>query len=343
MNFQAPPLEALLIRACQSSGVEMLSGDLAAIERGVDGITGLRLDDGSGIGADLYLDCDGGLQSDATDFLDYPGLCTRALTMLRRRGSEPVRPCATVTQNDSGYQWRVEHDDAVGLGLAWHAAHSNEATAHASLLGKSAAVLAGPVLHEWRPGRLRDAWQDNVIALGDASGFLEPLAALRSGVLIMQIDWVRRLLAESEGQPGPATRRLYNRVTGRIWDEMRDFTALHHRFNGSNSPAWREAQAIDPGGHGELIAMFQSLGPSIQLSNCLPFWPGAIGIDGWIATLLGLGVPFTPRDLPAEALAAWQTYVAANRQIAKQAVDLETCLAAVRKSHAPRAVEDTSY
>jgi hypothetical protein len=56
LNFRPEALTALLVRACQASGVEMLEGEITEIERGEPGITGLRLSDGKRLGADLYLD-----------------------------------------------------------------------------------------------------------------------------------------------------------------------------------------------------------------------------------------------------------------------------------------------
>lgn len=349
LNFRSGALQALLVRACQASGVEMVEGSLQCVNRGPEGIAGLTLDDGQELHADLYLDLTGPaatLLGDEAAFLENDPSCgcRRALTLLRRRGSDPVRPYVTVTGVEHGFQWRVEHADAVGLGLAWSSAHADEAWAMSALRVKPTDLLAAPVLHEWRPGRRAEAWRGNAIALGNASGFVEPLAVLGSGILILQIDRLRRFLHETGNHPGPETRRLYNLLHARTWDEMRDFTTLHYRHGAiAGSAFWNQAGQADLGDHTELLAMFQSLGPTLQLAHCLPAAPGVIGIDGWLAALIGLGVPFPAREIPASSRVQWQAFTGANRQRARQAIDLETCLAAVRKSHATRVVEDTSY
>src|SRR5690606_28363574 len=115
------------------------------------------------------------------------------------------------------------------------------------------------------------------------------------------------------------------------------FVALHDRFNpASDSPHWRMArEKADLGEFEELAALYQRIGPSPQLVNCLRQWPGAVGIDGWIGALLGLGVPFPSSEPDAESRRLWKSHIERNRHLARQAVPQELCLAAVRRQAQP--------
>lgn len=340
MNFRPEPLAELLRRACKTVGVETIEGAWGEVKRSAAGVTALVLADGREIAADLWIDATGSAARLAGgDFISYAaaGFCTRAVSVVRRRGSEPIRPFTTFEALPAGYRWRVEHDDAVGMGLAWHPDFGDEETARALLLEKAGEPIAGPHFTEWRPGRRAEAWHGNVVALGDAAGFLDPLAGARLGTLVLQLHWLLQTLQETGGQMGPESRRVYNRVVASAWDEMRDFVALHYRFSGvEDSPFWRHTAAhAELRGMKGLVDLFGVAGPSIHLANCLPLWPGAMGIDSWIAALLGLGVPFTPVTPRAEDRRLWHAHIQQNRQLARQAVPAEICLAAVRRQHQP--------
>jgi tryptophan halogenase len=178
-----------------------------------------------------------------------------------------------------------------------------------------------------------------VIAVGDASGFVEPLASLRVQQLIVHIHWLARVLAESDGQPGDRSRQAYNGIVAQAWDENRDFHAIHYRFNtAADTPFWQMARATAAlSDYSELVALYQSIGPSSLLANSLPSWPGLLGIDTWMAALLGLGVPFRHHpEITAPEKKAWESQCQQRRQLAKQAVPAELCIGAARRAARPQ-------
>lgn len=338
-NFRAAPLGRLLRRAAMAAGVEIVDGEIASIQRGEAGIDSIRLADGREFSADLYIDASG-TRAALTDsaFVSYPSTRTRAATMLRRRGSEPIRPFVTIETLDAGWRWRIEHDDAVGVGIAWDPEFLDDAAARELLLGKVSDPLEGPRFVTWNPGRREEAWHRGVVAIGDAGGFVEPLTSMRMANICLQLHLLKQAIDESDRMPGPETIRAFNRAVAGTWDEMRAFVALHERFNSAgNSHHWQSAkERADLGDFEELAALYERIGPSPHLVNCLPQWPGAVGIDGWIGALLGLGVPFNAVEPDPESRRLWRSHVERNRHNARQAVAQELCLAAVRRQAQPQ-------
>ena len=342
LNFLSEPLDALLLRICQTLGVSVRGGRAAGLTRDPDT---LQLEGGGTLAADLLVDATGSAAllsqlAGNTDWIGYDDACLtpRAATVLRRRGSEPIRPYTTLETLPAGWRWRIEHDATIGLGHAWHPEFISDDEACAELVAKAGDATLVPQLHRWNCGRRREAWHGPVVAVGDASGFVEPLASLRIQQLIGHVHWLARVLAETDGQPGERTRQTYNRIVAEAWDENRDFHALHYRFNtAADTPFWQMARATAaPAGHAELVDLYQSIGPSALLANSLPAWPGLLGIDAWIAALLGLGVPFRHHpELPAAERNAWESLCQQRRQLARQAVPAELCLGAARRAARP--------
>lgn len=339
LNFRAASLSRLLRRAATAAGVEITEGVIDSIQRGDTGIDSIRLADGREFSADLYIDASG-TRATLTEstFISYPSSHTRAATMLRRRGSEPIRSFGTIETLEAGWRWRIEHDDAIGVGIAWNPEFLDDDSARALLLGKASDPLEGPRFVTWNPGRREEAWHRRVVAVGDAGGFVEPLTSMRMANICLQLHLLKQAIDESDRMPGPETIRAFNRAVASTWDEMRAFVALHERFNSAGkSSHWQAArEGANLGAFEELAALYQRIGPSPHLVNCLPQWPGAVGIDGWIGALLGLGVPFDAATPDPESRRTWKSHVERNRHQARQAIAQELCLAAVRRQAQPK-------
>ena len=342
LNLRSERLDELLLALCHALGIGVRSGRVAVVERTPNR---LLLADGSVLEADLFLDAGGSARPLSTldgnnDWISYEDAapCTRAVTVLRRRGSEPIRPFTTLETRDAGWRWRTEHDDAVGLGFAWHPDFLGEEEACSMLLAKADDSSAVPRIHRWNNGRLAKPWDGAVIAIGDAGAFLPPMASLRLGMLLFQMNWLVRLLAETDGHVGEASRANYNKVAAEAWDECRDFHAIHYRFNtASDSPFWTRARAtVAPESCKQLVELYQGIGPTRLLAQFIPSWPGAIGIDSWLAALLGMGVAFRhhPEIFPPEKK-AWESLCEQRRASAKQAVAAELCIGAARRAMKP--------
>ena len=102
-------------------------------------------------------------------------------------------------------------------------------------------------------------WKDNVVAVGNASAFVEPLEATALNNLALQVKLLIQVLQHSEGEPTPSMVDVYNLRFENWWDDTRDFLALHYKFNTLlDTPFWKTCrEESDLGLLGEFVDFYR--------------------------------------------------------------------------------------
>ncbi len=319
-----------LEKACRREGVRFTDAELAGVERGGEGIAAIRLSDGSERRADFYIDSSGfssELIGKALEepFEDYSGslFCDRAVAGGWERDDEPVLPYTLSETMDAGWCWRIDHPERIHRGYVFSGEHAGDEEAIAAYL-KVAPKAANPRIVRFRSGRYRRSWIGNAAAVGNAAGFVEPLEATALMVICLQCRWLADGLIDSELRPTPSMAALYNRLNGGVWARIRDFLALHYRFNDrSDTLFWKRCRTEIPlHGLEDLVEFYRENGPSAINAGHLqagdPF-----GIDGYLAILAGLKVPHGRPYRPGpEESRRWEAYRERHRRIAAGGMDM---------------------
>ena len=251
LHFDASSFARYLRGFAQGRGVERIEGEVRSVSmHPCSGfIESVTLESGEVIAADLFLDCSGfrGLlieEALETGYEDWSSWlpCDRALVVHSEPAAAPA-PYTLVTARDAGWQWRIPLQHRNGNGYVYSSAHvSNdaaEATLLANLEGRS---LGAPMALRFTPGRRRKAWSRNVVALGLAAGFLEPLEA--TGIYLIQrgIAMLLRFFPDRDFAAADIDR--YNRVLEFEFNRVRDFLLMHYTQTERSGAFWDHCRSI---------------------------------------------------------------------------------------------------
>lgn len=293
-HFDSTLFAPYLRRLAEAAGAVRHEGRVAEVLRdGESGaITALRLADGRTIAGELFVDCSGfrGLLIGDTLGVEWEDLsawlpCDRAVA-LPCEGAGPLLPYTQAIAMPGGWRWRIPLQQRVGNGYVYAGAYLSDDEAAAQLLAAiEGPARAEPRLLKFRTGRRVASAAANCVAIGLASGFLEPLESTSIYLAQAAIEALIGLFP-ADGRFGETERARFNAFVDEQYDDVRDFLILHyHATTRADSPFWDHARTMPiPDRLRDRIERFRAAG---ALDG-----PGrGLFLDGsWIALFIGQGV-----------------------------------------------------
>lgn len=317
-------------------GVERIEGLVTAVERdpASGDVTALVLGDGRKLFGDLFVDCSGFRSLLIGGELDEPWEdwshwlpCDRAAAMpCAHVEGAPLRPYTTAAAMPAGWRWQIPLQHRMGNGYVFSSAFLSEDEACAAIRAAAeGAPLADPRVLRFRAGRRRTSWQKNVVAVGLASGFLEPLESTSIYLSQMAITYLIELFPENGGID-PRDRDEFNRLVDMEYDRVRDFLILHfHATTRDDSEFWNHVRTMEvPDSLAGKLELWRRAARIEKYSNGL-FYDAS-----WIAVYVGQGLLPAAHD-PRAALADPMRVKAALDRL-RQAIGAE--VAAMPDHHA---------
>lgn len=327
-------------------GIEYVDGTMEAAERGPEGIAAILLKDGRRLAADLYIDASGFRSELLGKALGEPFVsfgsslyCDRAIVGGWDRTDEPILPYTTAETMEAGWCWQIEHEKQVNRGYVYCSSAISDDEARAEFLRKNPKANAWSHAVKFRSGRYARGWVDNVVAMGNAGGFVEPLEATALMLLCANCQTLVAFLQSSNLSPTPSIRKLYNDFFTRGWDEIRNFLSIHYRFNSRIDNAfWRQCQSdVDVSGVADLLEFYRDNGPTRLCRHVIGNRGqemgvhSAFGVEGYLVLLTGCKVPYEKQHVPtAEERQRWSAHKAELAAMAANGMTVEESLAYIR-------------
>lgn len=292
LHFDASLVAAYLRAYSERLGVARLEQTVADATLHANGfLDELVFTDGSRLGADLFIDCSGfrGVlieQVLKTGYLEWRDVlpCDRAVAM-PTASAGPRPPFTEAAARGAGWRWRIPLQHRAGNGYVYCSDYLDDEAALDDLMrAVGEKPLAEPRRLRFIAGRRRLFWNRNCVALGLASGFLEPL---ESTSIHLVMSGVYKLL---EHFPNLGfTQSNINSYNGELIQEMeriRDFIVLHYCLTErTDTPFWQYCRSM---------ALPDSLADRIELyrrTGRIRVKPGELFTDlSWFYIFEGLGV-----------------------------------------------------
>jgi tryptophan halogenase len=249
VHFDAGKFAAFLRSFAEARGVRRIDAKVAEVLRDgeSENIKGIRLDNGDTLEAPLFIDCSGfhrlliekSLHAGFDDWRHWL-MCDRAVALpCAHADANLIAPCTRSRALEAGWTWRIPLQNRVGNGYVYSSDHISDDQALAALRAQlEGEVLGEPNLVRFRAGHVKRFWIGNCVAIGLASGFLEPLESTSISLIQMGID---KLMTFWPDLPiAPAIVNEYNRLSIAEFERVRDFIILHYSANGRrDGELWR--------------------------------------------------------------------------------------------------------
>jgi tryptophan 7-halogenase len=240
---------AAVAKACLYSGVTHIASRVTTVKTEQGKITGISLENGSEINADLFIDATG---SDRV-LIDRLGqnnfcswsdkfLCDRVINT-RITAFEPKPSFSLITAFSCGWYGLHPLSDSTALKICYSSKHSNKHDVLkevSRLLGTEFKDLPEQTIAH---GKLTRPWIGNCIAVGNAVATMDGLDALDLQALLLSLVELRSLFPVNTDHQLEAD--IYNRHLAAYLENLHDFQLSHYLLNGRTGEAfWDDCRNI---------------------------------------------------------------------------------------------------
>lgn len=241
-------------RVALPRGVKHVWGHVAEILKSEDGyVEKLVLEDGSEYEADLFCDCSG-FNRILTGTMDngwheYEHIPTRDAIVGPLKYKNPEKEMRGYSQSyaqDEGWHFIITLYNRMGSGYVFDRREISPEDAKAKFMKwwDGYEFIKEPRHITWESGRMETPWNKNVVGIGMASGFVDPMEANSLYVAQACIQLTNRIINRAKEEDTVITSshiHAYNKNMARLEDNIADFIAFHFTLSErEDTPFWKK-------------------------------------------------------------------------------------------------------
>lgn len=282
-----------LRKIAEGYGVKRVEGRICETQQNADSgfVETLVLQSGMAVHGDLFIDCTGvqalliekALRAGFEDWSHW--LPCNSAVAVQTESLAPALPYTRSIAHKDGWRWKIPLQHRVGNGSVYSDRYLSDDEATGNLLRDvEGRTLNDPRVIRFQTGRRRENWKKNVVALGLASGFLEPLESTSIHLIMMGITRLMQLFPFTGFHD--SLIKEYNRASKIEMERIRDFIVLHYKVTQrQDSRFWRGNKIMQiPQTLKERIQLFSEMAYAYQGEGEL------FRVDSWTQVMLGQGI-----------------------------------------------------
>jgi tryptophan 7-halogenase len=292
-HFDAGLYAKFLRGYSEGLGVKRTEGKVVSVQQHPETgfIQSVTLESGQVIEGELFVDCSGfrGLLIEQTLKTGYDDWrhwlpCDSAFAVPCESFGSPT-PYTRSTAREAGWQWRIPLQHRIGNGYVHCSQFISQDDARDTLLKNlDGKVLAEPRLLKFVTGRRKQFWNKNVVAVGLASGFMEPLES--TSIHLIQSSISRLLQFFPDKEFAQVDIDEYNKQSHFEFERIRDFLILHYiATEREDSEFWKYCRHMSiPDTLQQKIDLFRSSSRIFRENSEMFAEPS------WLQVMLGQGI-----------------------------------------------------
>ncbi|HBF52149.1 MAG TPA: tryptophan halogenase [Massilia sp.] len=293
-HMDAGAYARFLRRFSEHYGVQRVEAKIVDVVKDPDAntIRSIKLDSGTELEGDLFIDCSGfralliggALGVEYEDWSHW--LFNDSAAALQTASSGEAVPYTRSIAREAGWQWRIPLQHRVGNGHVFSSRFIDDEAAIATLNKHvTGEPLMQPRVIRFQPGQRKQVWVGNCVAIGLASGFLEPIESTSIHLIQSAISRLIEFFPDRGFQD--VERAEFNRQSRFEYERIRDFIVLHYHLNQrTDSPYWLAcANMAIPDTLRQKMDLYRARGKVVRVDNEL------FSEVGWIQVLEGQNMP----------------------------------------------------
>lgn len=197
------------------------------------------------------------------------------------------------TAMKAGWMWQIPLIERIGAGYVYSSEFTTEEEAIAEIEQYLGEKIQPHKTLSFEPGHFEEVWKKNVLALGLASGFVEPLEATSIGQMLEQLRMFEQTIIDMGGIVSDLKIKQFNQANSSSWNGIRDFLRMHYDCPRRDTPFWQKVATTPyPEGYGALKEVFMLRTPrrkDVQ-GYVLHDWNSIFHLANWVLVAQALGL-----------------------------------------------------
>ncbi|SUU24356.1 tryptophan 7-halogenase [Acinetobacter haemolyticus] len=167
---------------------------------------------------------------------------------LKHRRKNPDLVTLSTAMN-AGWVWQIPLQERIGAGYVFNRDFITPDQAVEEIEQWLGYEIEPIKTISFEAGCYEEVWKGNVLAIGLASGFIEPLEATSIGQMLSQLDFFVRIVKASHGIISQQSIKLFNKENVQCWYGIRDFIRMHYDSGRVDTEFWRVTQQLPLSDH----------------------------------------------------------------------------------------------